>query len=365
MSVASPTVELVGRDRRRSLRRAWLLPPLAVCALAAAALAVGGSSALDPDAIRSATAGADRAFGSDPITLTLRADVASTLSPDNLQPLLALEQRLAGLRGVVAVTGPATFLSAAAIQVDRAIARDITQSTGRGNVTQRISLASELVRFGYSGMPSLTNPSFVGQMVLGSGTAPRPALAWLFPDEQASVVLVRPRTGLDQAQIDALVAQVRRAAAAADLIGVSVDVSPPASTAGLRRLRIAVSAPDVTAAPVIGWLQSLEGRVLSLDYRLRAGPTLTDALTAYGTLQWRGGATGMLALMPSGAAAPLLTPDHRRTELAFVLPAGSAEDQAALVQRIARLLRRAPAGVSATPVGAEAEYAASIAAGNK
>jgi len=53
-----------------------------------------------------------------------------------------------------------------------------------------------LVRFGYVGMPSLSNTNFVAQLVKGAGVAPKKRFAWLFPDRRHALIVVRLHAGL-------------------------------------------------------------------------------------------------------------------------------------------------------------------------
>jgi hypothetical protein len=172
-------------------------------ALLAALLVIWGVSTLRP------TSGGGR------IVISLRGDLATTLDPANLKILVALEQRITSLPGVRKVSGPGTFIVQTAEQVDRAIRQDVAAGQARGAL---------LVRYGYVGVPSIDNESFVGQLIFGSGTQPKPRFASLFPDGYHALVLVRPQAGLSDARMQALGTQIERLVKAAPLQGVSGSV---------------------------------------------------------------------------------------------------------------------------------------------
>jgi hypothetical protein len=305
---------------------------------AAAALGAAGWLAFHrsgDSSVRSATQAQNRVFGADPILVRLQGNLQVTLAPANLQALHDLEGRISGLPGVKAVAGPARFISQTAVQIRRLIAEQLAQPgfTSGANAPSRLS--DLLVRYGYTGLPSLSNESFVGQLVFGSAAEPKPRLAWLFPDGNDALVSVRPRSGLSAAQTRALAAQILTLARSAPLDGVAPSVSEPPV------VRVAITAHDVTAPAVRSWLSSVQTHVLALDPRLRSGPDLA----------------GMLSAGDYVDAA--VSPDHRRGELSFGLAPGSPSDLSGLIARIRDTVGNATAGVTAKPVGTLALAAAS------
>ena len=310
--------------------------------VAAAALGATGWLAFQgkgDSSIRSATQAQNRVFGADPIVVRLAGNLQVTLAPGNLQVLRDLEGRISALPGVTAVAGPARFISQTAAQVRRLIAEQLAQPgfTSGANAPSRLS--DLLVRYGYSGLPSLSNQSFVGQLVFGSGAEPKPRLAWLFPDGNEALVTVRPGAGLSAARTRVLAGQILALARSAPLDGVTASVSEPPV------VRIAITARDVATPAVQSWLSSVQMRVLALDPRLRSGPDLG----------------GMLSAGDYVDAA--VSHDRTRAELGFGLAPGSASDQSGLIARIGATVHNAPAGVSAQPVGALALAAAGAGAG--
>jgi hypothetical protein len=176
--------------------RRWLL---GAAVLLAAAVVIWGAGVLRPGP-------ADK-----PFVISLRGNLTTTLDPTNLKVLVALERRITSLPGVQTVSGPGTFIAQTADRVDRAI---------RQNVAAGQALDALLVRYGYVGVPSIDNESFVGQLIFGSGTQPKPQFAWLFPDDYHALVLVRPRAGLSDARTQALGSQIERLVEGAPLEGV-------------------------------------------------------------------------------------------------------------------------------------------------
>lgn len=186
--------------------------PAALAALLLASIAIWAGSTLRPTR------------GGKPLVISLQGNLTTTLDPPNLKILVALERRITSLPGVRTVSGPATFIRQTAERIDRVIRQDLAgaHASRRG---ARQTLSALLVRYGYIGFPSIDNESFVGQLIFGSGTQPKPSFAWLFPDDYHALVLVRPRVGLSDARMQALGNQIEGLVKAAPLQGVSGSVS--------------------------------------------------------------------------------------------------------------------------------------------
>jgi hypothetical protein len=167
----------------------------------------------------------ERTLGRGPIVISLHANLATTLDPPNLRTLVALERRIKALPGVQTATGPGTFIQASVEETNRAIRRDLAAVHASGPAVQRQRLNDLLVRYGYTGVPSIDNGSFVGQLIFGSGTQPKQSLGWLFPDNEHALVLVGPRAGLSDALTHVLGDQIRRLVQAVPLQGVSASVT--------------------------------------------------------------------------------------------------------------------------------------------
>jgi hypothetical protein len=159
------------------------------------------------------------------IVLSLHGDLATTLAPANLKALLALERQIAALPAVKAVSGPASFIAQAGAEANRAIAQQLARPGFAAGANRPSRLKDLLVRYGYVGLPSLSNESFVGELVFGSGSAPKLSLARLFPDGNDGLVTVRPRAGLTGGQMRALTSRIAELASAAPLIDIQTRVS--------------------------------------------------------------------------------------------------------------------------------------------
>jgi hypothetical protein len=154
------------------------------------------------------------------IVVSLQGNLMTTLDPANLDILIALERRIRALPGVQTVSGPGTFIEQSVRRADLAISMDLDAVHASGPAARRQQLSDLLVRYGYMGVPSIDNESFVGQLIFGSGTQPKQQFAWLFPDDAHALVHVRPRDGLSLARTHALGNQIERLLKAEPLEGV-------------------------------------------------------------------------------------------------------------------------------------------------
>jgi hypothetical protein len=203
--------------RRPLLRAAVRRPRRALlAALLLVSIAIWGASNLRPRSTRS-----------ERIMISFQGNLATTLDPTNLKVLVALERRIGSLPGVQTVAGPGTFIEQSVNQTDRLIRQKLSAAHPSGPAAARRQLSDLLVRYGYEGIPSLDNTSFVGQLIFGSGTQPKQRFAWLFPDGDHALVLVRPRAGLSNARMQALGNQIERLVTTAPLQGVSQRSTSP------------------------------------------------------------------------------------------------------------------------------------------
>lgn len=187
---------------------------VAVSLIAVAALAAVVASSGPSAASRTETE-LHGAFGGAPIFVAV---AGQPVTPANLSSVYRLEQRIGRLPGVSAVYGPGTFVTQTARATQAVLDRDLAAIRGAGKAD---AAAAASVRMGFSGPPSISNWSFVSQLVLGAGVRPKPQLAWLLPDSNHAVITVLARPGASTA---ALGRGIARAAASARLIGVSAQV---------------------------------------------------------------------------------------------------------------------------------------------
>ncbi|KRA29997.1 MULTISPECIES: hypothetical protein [unclassified Nocardioides] len=339
-----------------SPRRSWgvrivvLAMAVGVCALVIAGIGrmtvSTDYSAFLPDEGRAAHDLRDVAdsFGGDPIVVMLETDEENgLLVGDRLAALLSLEGTLAGLRDVAVVYGPATTLNQTAIQVQDLLAtisgrRDGLREADRKKDLDRFErrYGSLLVRGMPAGLPTLRNDGFVRSVVYGPDGQARSQWRQFVPDSHAVSVLVRPRSGLDQAGTQALVTSVERAVAAeTDLQADKVTVTGvPVISANLaEQVRAELPLVGGCAAVLVGgalvlsrWRRRVLQRLLPLVPMLGA---VAVSLSYFG---WRGaplslGAVLFLPLMLGiGSYYPvyLAQSGHRRTVITVAAAAAGA-----------------------------------------
>jgi uncharacterized protein len=197
----------------------------ALLALAAAVLATtlptdaGTDTLVDTDtATYRATQELRETFGEDPVVVLARGDLQNLLLSANLGQLLRLESCLSGkvppgarpipgpcaelaqLRAVRFVSGPATFLNEAVIQISRQLSRLAATVPPERLREFALSIASE---YGITSAPSLGNPDFTAAVVFdrrrAAGT-PKARLAYLFPNRHSAQIVLRMRPDLSDSE---------------------------------------------------------------------------------------------------------------------------------------------------------------------
>jgi hydrophobe/amphiphile efflux-3 (HAE3) family protein len=197
----------------------------ALLALAAGALAsrlptdAGTDTLVDTDtpAYR-ATQELRETFGDDPVVVLARGDLQNLLLSANLGQLLRLESCLSGkvppgaapipgpcpelarLKAVEFVSGPATFLNEAVIQISRQLSRLAATVPPHRLREFALSIATE---YGITSAPSLGNPDFTAAVVFdrrrAAGT-PKARLAYLFPNRHSAQIVLRLRPDLSDSE---------------------------------------------------------------------------------------------------------------------------------------------------------------------
>jgi predicted RND superfamily exporter protein len=186
-----------------------------------------------------------RDFGGDPVVVLLETgDDEFVLDAERLPRLLQLEGRLAGLRDVAVVYGPATTLNQIAIQAQNLLAtisgrRDGIIAAAERAARDRGLSEAEVTRAGQravapfeerygsmlaeglpTGLPTLHNDRFVRSVSLNAAGDPKPHWRFVIPEINAAAIVLRPRQDLDQAATERLVGRIR---AAVDDAGLQVD----------------------------------------------------------------------------------------------------------------------------------------------
>jgi hydrophobe/amphiphile efflux-3 (HAE3) family protein len=156
------------------------------------------------------------AFGEEPVVVLARGDLQELILSANVFRLLRLEGCLSGkvpkgaeplpgpcaelarLDPVEFVSGPATFLNEAVVQIDRQLRR----------LSERVPperfrefLLSVATRYGITTLPTLDNPDFVATVVFDLSRArgtPKARLSYLFPNSRSAQIVVRLRPDLGE-----------------------------------------------------------------------------------------------------------------------------------------------------------------------
>lgn len=226
-----------------------------------------------------ATREVQEAFGEEPVVVLAKGDLQRLLLTDNIVRLLRLEgclsgkvpkggeplpgpcEELAELRPVEFVSGPATFLNEAVVQIDNQLRR-LSQRVPPQQLREFVLAVA--TKYGITSPPGIDNEEFVATVVFDLARArstPKARLAYLFPNSRSAQIVVRLRSDLSDGErrralelIEAAVSETapRRACAAE---------GRPAPCFQLRGGSYAVS-----GAPVVieGVAAALEGALLVL-----------------------------------------------------------------------------------------------------
>jgi len=157
-------------------------------------------------------------FGEEPVVVLARGDLQQLILTDNIFRLLRLEGCLSGnvpegakplpgpcaelaeLDPVEFLSGPATFLNEAVVQIDGQLRR-----LGQRVSPQRFRefLLSVVTRYGITSAPSIDNEEFVATVVFDLARArstPKARLAYLFPNSRSAQIVVRLKPDLSAAE---------------------------------------------------------------------------------------------------------------------------------------------------------------------
>ncbi|WP_354698830.1 hypothetical protein DSM112329_04528 [Paraconexibacter sp. AEG42_29] len=287
-------------------RRALVLGVLAVLVAALAALQLTPTSsqtllARSGSDVGAATIAQERAFGGEPIVVLLKGDILdATLSPANIEKLDVIETRLAKIPGVKTAIGPSTFVHRSVDQLFAVVKRELgpiaetadkaanaaaAEATKSGKFTPeevetikdqtrlkalapvQQEYSALLARFGATGLPSATNRNFVAQLVLGSGVEPKKRFAFLFPDREHALVVLRPRAGLSDAEVTDIGRRAGAIIGSSRLPGVQMSVAGAPLVVAQATDRVADELLRVAPAVVIAMAVAL---LLGLGLRNRA-----------------------------------------------------------------------------------------------
>ncbi|MGD9736302.1 MAG: RND family transporter [Solirubrobacterales bacterium] len=218
--------ELFARIAAWAARRArWVLAVALLVAIAAAALATriptdaGVGTLVDSgDPTYEATEHVRQTFGEEPVVVLVEGELPQLLLTQNIFRLLRLEGCLSGkvpkgaepLPGackeiaesgaVEFVSGPATFLNEAVVQIESQLRR-LSKEVAPAELQE--FLLAVATRYGITSLPSIDNEQFVSTVVFDLARArgtPKARLAYLFPNDHTAQIIVRLKPDLSQSE---------------------------------------------------------------------------------------------------------------------------------------------------------------------
>jgi hydrophobe/amphiphile efflux-3 (HAE3) family protein len=157
-------------------------------------------------------------FGEEPVVVLVKGELQELLLTNNIFRLLRLEGCLSGkvpkgatplpgpctelaeLDPVEFVSGPATFLNEAVVQIDEQLQR-LAQRVPPQQL--REFLLAIATRYGITSAPSIDNEEFVATVVFDLSRArgtPKARLAYLFPNSHSAQIVVRLKPDLSEAE---------------------------------------------------------------------------------------------------------------------------------------------------------------------
>jgi len=214
-------------------------PVLAVSAVLAVAAAVaatqlptdaGTDTLVDRDAESyRATERVREAFGEEPVVVVAEGDLQELILTPNLGRLIRLEGCLSGnvpkgakpipgpctelarLDPVQYLAGPGTFLNEAVLQIEDQLRR-LAATVPPAQL--REFLLQVAARYGITSAPSIGNPDFLASVVFDLRQArgtPKARLAYLFPNNHSTQIVLRLRPGLSDSERSRALALIREA----------------------------------------------------------------------------------------------------------------------------------------------------------
>ncbi len=168
-------------------------------------------------------------FGEEPVVVVAEGDLQELILTPNLGRLLRLEGCLSGnvprgakpipgpctelarLDPVQYLAGPATFLNEAVIQIESQLRR-LAATVPPAQL--REFLLQIAARYGITSAPSLGNPDFLASVVFDLRRArgtPKSKLAYLFPNNHSTQIVLRLRPDLSDAELGQALTLIREA----------------------------------------------------------------------------------------------------------------------------------------------------------
>lgn len=157
-------------------------------------------------------------FGEEPVVVLAQGDLQRLILTNNVFRLLRLEgclsgkvpkgskplpgacAELAALDPVEFLSGPATFLNEAVVQIDTQLRR-LAQHVPAAQL--REYLLAVATRYGITSVPTIDNEEFVATVVFDLSRArgtPKARLSYLFPNSHSAQIVIRLKPGLGDAE---------------------------------------------------------------------------------------------------------------------------------------------------------------------
>lgn len=168
-------------------------------------------------------------FGEEPVVVVAEGDLQELILTPNLGRLLRLEGCLSGkvpkgakpipgpctelakLNPVQFLAGPGTFLNEAVIQIDEQLRR-LAATVPPDQL--REFLLQVAARYGITSAPSISNPEFLASVVFDlhqSRGTPKARLAYLFPNDHSTQIVLRLRPDLSEGERSEALRLIREA----------------------------------------------------------------------------------------------------------------------------------------------------------
>jgi hydrophobe/amphiphile efflux-3 (HAE3) family protein len=168
-------------------------------------------------------------FGEEPVVVVAEGDLQELILTPNLGRLLRLEGCLSGkvpkgakpipgpctelakLHPVQFLAGPGTFLNEAVIQIDEQLQR-LAATVPPDQL--REFLLQVAARYGITSAPSISNPEFLASVVFDlhqSRGTPKARLAYLFPNDHSTQIVLRLRPDLSDSERSQALRLIREA----------------------------------------------------------------------------------------------------------------------------------------------------------
>ncbi len=172
-----------------------------------------------------------KVFGEEPVVVLARGDLQRLILTNNIFRLLRLEGCLAGkvpkgatplpgactelaeLDPVEFLSGPATFLNEAVVQIDTQLRR-LAKHVPAARLQE--FLLAVATKYGITSAPSIDNEEFVATVVFDLSRArgtPKARLSYLFPNSHSAQIVIRLKPGLSQSERDRALGLIEAAVA--------------------------------------------------------------------------------------------------------------------------------------------------------